>query len=466
MTARLLESVTTRHLSEGEVLEIKANVGHVKILEILGCAPEHDVKECFLCRAKVEEKEYFILVVKITRETREKTFLNLIQNNPLTSDVTIPTLVFSKGLIMPKAKMAMEYFNEIKFEADYENKWLEAMKHIIDPIVKLEVVRILHRDLKPDNIVVYDGNWRLIDFDSSCFDYWTPGNSEITKSSHVFSENVANRTTWHYACPGLLVHLLDKGEKALTVRPDLGYKRDVWSFGITASILYTRFIPCISDILRFACKEVLEWYTEIVPPKEPIIVQTLVSRGVSPALELPPNFFRLIQKHKWLKRSLEWYCDKRPSAIELKGLMCQKEFSPRMLLLRPYHHMLEMPKISLEKRLCAFDFLFKFTLDNKLDIGTWFLALDLFDRYWIKKAQQEDDKKKEELNLNTLSLACIYLANQSTVDNEKDEYEWIMPDGVSHKDLKPWIVTLTEVLKYGFWSLTVFTAWFTTIRAR
>jgi CheY-like chemotaxis protein/predicted Ser/Thr protein kinase len=145
---------------------------------------------------------------------------------------------------------------------------------LIDVVAQAHGQRIIHRDIKPNNIIVRpDGRLKLLDY----------GAAKILKEKEIGATMVGSRP---FMAPE---QILGKSER----------RSDIWAIGVLMYLLYTGELPFYSDVEKLLIDQILE--QEPQPP-----------RSRNP--EIPPALEAIILK--CLKKNVE---ERYPKAQALKA---------------------------------------------------------------------------------------------------------------------------------------------------
>ncbi|MEW6388743.1 MAG: protein kinase [Thermodesulfobacteriota bacterium] len=145
---------------------------------------------------------------------------------------------------------------------------------LIDVVAHAHRQRIMHRDIKPNNIIIQpDGTLKLLDY----------GAAKILKEKDVSATMVGSRP---FMAPE---QIMGKSER----------RSDIWAVGVIMYLLYTGELPFYSEVEKLLIDQILE--QEPVPPRE-----------VNP--DLPPPLEQIILK--CLRKKVE---ERYPQALALKA---------------------------------------------------------------------------------------------------------------------------------------------------
>jgi serine/threonine protein kinase len=145
---------------------------------------------------------------------------------------------------------------------------------LIEVVAHAHRQRVMHRDIKPNNIIVQpDGTLTLLDY----------GAAKILKEKDISATMVGSRP---FMAPE---QIMGKSER----------RSDIWAIGVLMYLLYTGELPFYSEVEKLLIDQILE--QEPVPPRE-----------LNP--EIPPPLEKIILR--CLKKKVE---ERYPQALALKA---------------------------------------------------------------------------------------------------------------------------------------------------
>lgn len=167
---------------------------------------------------------------------------------------------------------------------------LEITIQICDVLGVLHSNKLIHRDIKPNNIMIENstGNVRVIDF----------GTVKIAKNEHTFTVN--QKGTDNYMSPELIQIIEFEGdEDSDTCHFSVSPKVDVWAVGCLISEIFSGYIPWTNSYGKNAMKirNALKKKIEFPIPQEisSMAIQNIIKSATEPELEKRCSILELKQ---------------------------------------------------------------------------------------------------------------------------------------------------------------------------
>jgi eukaryotic-like serine/threonine-protein kinase len=165
----------------------------------------------------------------------------------------------SWAIAMPRAEQSLR---DLLIAADSTLEMANALPILLDvaeALVSIEENGVVHRDLKPDNVLLLNGRWRLTDFGLARY-------AEVTTAADTWK----NAKTYEYAAPEQWL-----GERATPAT-------DVYAFGVMA-------FEILSGTRPFNGPDLRRQHLEHRPPALPDSVNTQIRNIVSECLIKAPQ---------------------------------------------------------------------------------------------------------------------------------------------------------------------------------
>jgi serine/threonine protein kinase len=312
------------------------------------------------------------------------------------------------------------------------------MKEIFLKIKQLAQLGIAHRDLKDNNIIVWNREPYLIDMGAARWCEYLPPAARNVEQDQIFAkyksfspgdaETTYSVGTYAYQSPFVLLFGLRTGGKQsyspniLTLdeyfsrskaklNPRFERYSDLWSLGAIWTKLYRGYLFPLDpdDPYHDYVKGILADYAKRVKPEYQGEIVRLIS---------PKTFFSFVKMYEECKdqKVLEErrFIEDRPllKSFLRWGTPTSKDntfswaFSaPTFPELRAVGNIFEkQPSITMEMRSTLVNWLFHVTCQLQMELQAWFLAINLLDRYI--SAQPEIQSNKFQL----IGCACLFVS--------------------------------------------------------
>lgn len=402
----------------------------------------------------------------------EQAIVNLVKNT-FDESPCLDCEITNEGhvLMVEATPMDPELFpKQVSCSTEYIRFVDLCMELTLHCLYKLHSIGIVHRDVKPANLVFRlnesnEPHVSIIDFDRSRVQELYPLTQELEKVLKGVTQDPMTRLqrtakcgTYVFCSPEKLIQLLTNQEYSHLATHILidEQKQDTWSFGMTwLSLLRGTTFLDVSEENQVGGTEIKYWQNilaqlaRICGKSSEVTLKILGDRKIP---HLPKEEREWIQRRPILKAALTWDLSKRPTILDLFKM--QSSTVQKISISSIYSTIVDLvfkEPTTFHKFCILIDWLFSVCVEYKLDVRSWILTCCVVRKVLAKAAVHPT--KLQAVGCAAL-LLCSKLCDVTPVD--LIDMVYISDDTYTKNELKTMKRAVACTLRFDFWTFNLF----------